>query len=121
VEEHRRIADERRHSVLGDELVLVKQESWLKRNAIPLLTAIISVAVILGTFVTKMAGYESELATIRIEQTKIETHLTDLNLKVDGHHIDTVRHLDGRQWELLQNQILEIQNLLRTHMRRTGN
>lgn len=113
---------------------IVGRESWMKRNAIPLVTAIISLAVMLATFsatygriITSMAAYESELASYRTELTKVEARIAEVNIKVDQHHMDTTRHLDERQWDLLQKQILavkemseEINSLLRSHMRTTG-
>ena len=102
----------------GDERIFVQQESWTRRNAIPLLTSLGSVIVMLfvlggwfGKVTTTMANYETQLAGYRVELTKVEAYQAELNIKVDSHHTDSSKHLDVQKWELMQNQIRSIMSM----------
>ncbi len=108
-------------------------ESWLKKNGLQLASLLFSVLVIAaggiytyamkaasGITAEKLAAFETQLAQTRTEVLKLDVRVQELSVQVDQHHLDNTRHIDERQWQLLQQQIKEISDMLKLHMRRTG-
>jgi hypothetical protein len=107
--------------------VYVSRESWLKRNAIPLTTAIVSMVVILSTFMstygrvtTTIANLESQLASYHTELAKIEVKIADVDSRVRAHHEDVSKHLDPDKWSGLQEQLKELRSLVIQHMQQSS-
>ncbi len=108
-------------------------EGWFKKNALQLASLLFSVIVIAaggiytyamktasGNTAEKLAAFETQLAQTKTEVLKLDVKVQELNSQMDQHHLDNTRHIDARQWELLQQQIKEISDMLKLHMRRTG-
>lgn len=103
--------------------VFVSEESWMKRNAIPIFTAIISLGIILGTFLitygrvtSEVANYEKELASFHADLVRQDLRIAEVNAKVDAHHQDFARHLDPDKWNLIMSQLQELRTLVLQHM-----
>ena len=103
--------------------MILDREGWFKRNLATLLAPILGLAIVFSGGLVGYGKLEAEISSYRMEVSRLDVKVAEINAKVDAHHNDSERHMDPQKWDLLMDAVRENKQatqaveslILRTH------
>ena len=110
-------AEHRQRHVITETFGEQPRESFVKHNAAALLAILVTLGLACGGAFIAWGNLKAENSSNQVAIVRLEIDIAKVNAKVDAHNNDSSIHMDAVKWELLNNKIDGIQELI-THNHR---